>query len=223
MSAWRVVGTTCAVLVAGGALAACGGSGAPRTVATPAPVVESAPASLSPACSRLARRGRRSLVRCPSVLPPGTFAAPRAYDVTRCSYLLDLEPRSGADDEGSHVLVGGRCGPWPLGLHEGGWPVDPALRHDLRLVGRRPLRPGGGGGETVRLRALRRTTVRSAAALLVRSPPHPTGGIHGDHVGLLWNEGGAGYVVSVHVPAAASPGALLPVLRTVASTMLPVG
>ncbi len=55
----------------------------------------------------------------------------------------------------------------------------------------------------VGLRVLRATRVRSAPALVLRNPPYPVGGIHGGHVTVIWNAGGAGYAVSGH-PAMSS-------------------
>jgi hypothetical protein len=32
----------------------------------------------------------------------------------------------------------------------------------------------------------------------MQAPPHPHGGIHGDHAIVMWNENGHGYLVSTH-------------------------
>lgn len=50
---------------------------------------------------------------------------------------------------------------------------------------------------------LRRARIGSASGLLSRNPPYPVGGIHGGHISIVWNAGGAGYVVTRH--AVASP------------------
>jgi len=42
---------------------------------------------------------------------------------------------------------------------------------------------------------------------VLRNPPYPAGGIHGGHVSVVWNAGGAGYVVSGHAWGAGARGA----------------
>lgn len=50
---------------------------------------------------------------------------------------------------------------------------------------------------------LRRARIGSASGLVLRNPPHPVGGIHGGHISIVWDAGGARYVVTRH--AVASP------------------
>jgi hypothetical protein len=44
-------------------------------------------------------------------------------------------------------------------------------------------------------------------ALLLRNPPYPAGGIHGGHLTVLFNAGGAGYAVTGHPVGAGRAGA----------------
>ncbi|HEX2161459.1 MAG TPA: hypothetical protein VHF88_06525 [Thermoleophilaceae bacterium] len=42
------------------------------------------------------------------------------------------------------------------------------------------------------------TRVHGRRAAIMKAPPYPKGGIHGDHAIVMWNEGGHGYLVSAH-------------------------
>ena len=58
-----------------------------------------------------------------------------------------------------------------------------------------------GGGTYVRqlpARPIGSARVRDAPATVLQAPPFPRGGLHGGHVVVLWNEGGHGYLASVH-------------------------
>ena len=147
-------------------------------------------------------------VLCPTRLPLGGFESPRDYGDAPCTYLLNLEPRGMLRRAGAvfHLLVGGTCRPWSLRTRAGRWPADRAAVGgglDLRLVGTTSLVPGQteADRERVALRVLQRARVGSAPALVLRNPPYPVGGIHGGHVSVIWNAGGAGYVVSGHAVA----------------------
>jgi hypothetical protein len=41
-------------------------------------------------------------------------------------------------------------------------------------------------------------SVHGSPALLLREPAYPQGGLQGGRVVVLWNQGGHGYLVSVH-------------------------
>ena len=158
-----------------------------------------ATASVPRFCARAARRADRVAVRCPTVLPNGGFDVPRNYGSGRCQWLGNLEPKSLEGRRSRaifHVLIGGRCGPWDLRTGAGRrWPRTLPSADVLRLIG-----PREQGLES--LRALRRIRIGKRPALLVRAAPYPAGGIHGDHVGVLFEAGSDGYLVTGH----ASPG-----------------
>jgi hypothetical protein len=59
-------------------------------------------------------------------------------------------------------------------------------------------RSGGAFVQHLPARRIAAARVHGAAATVLQEPPYPKGGIHGDHVLVLWNEGGHGYMVSVH-------------------------
>ena len=147
-------------------------------------------------------------VLCPTRLPLGGFESPRDYGEPPCSYLIDLEPRGMLKRPGTvfHLLFGGTCEPWNLDISNGRWPADLSLMgDDLRLIGTMNVTPGQtrADGRRVRLRVLRRARIGSSSALVLRNPPYPVGGIHGGHSSVMWNAGGAGYVVSGHAVASA--------------------
>jgi hypothetical protein len=119
-----------------------------------------------------------------------------------------------------HVLFGGTCRRWDLRARGDRWPATLTAGddgEDLRLIGTTTLVPGESEAARtrVRLRVLRHARVGSAAALVLRNPPYPVGGINGGHVSVVWNAGSAGYVVTGHAvasrehpDAAAGPRAL---------------
>ena len=59
-------------------------------------------------------------------------------------------------------------------------------------------RSGGTFVQQLPARRIATARVHGTPATVLREPPYPTGGIHGDHVLVLWNERGHGYLVSVH-------------------------
>ena len=58
------------------------------------------------------------------------------------------------------------------------------------------------------------STVAGHRALVLDMPPFPVGGAHGGHVLVVWNQGTASYVVSVHFTG--SDTTHTPVMRTAA-------
>ena len=190
--------------LAGAGVWGCGGD-------EPSPVPERPPADTRAAtpqftagCAREAGRVAVAVL-CPARLPDSGYEAARGFGDPPCAYLVNLEPRRMSKRAGAvfHLLIGGRCRPWDLRARGGSWPAErpPAGTGDgLRLVGTEMLRPGESWADERRvgLRVLRRDRVGSSPALVLRNPPYPTGGIHGGHVSVVWNAGGAGYVVSGH-------------------------
>ena len=193
------------VLTAIAMLAGCGGA----EPDTPTADTRAASAVFTRECVREA--GTVTIaVLCPTRLPTGGFETPRNYGDAPRSYLLNLEPSGFRNRAGAifHLLVGGTSRPWDLRTRGGRWPANvsaPRSGEDLRLVGTRDLIPGQSEADRKRvsLRVLRSARVGAAPALVLRNPPYPTGGIHGGHVSVVWNIGGAGYVVTGH--AVASP------------------
>jgi hypothetical protein len=126
-------------------------------------------------------------------------------------YLLDV--LNVVDDHRAHVfhvLIGGQQHPFGSRWRA----IDPGLRITTKLV-RVPIR---GGGTFVQERPAQRigtTRINGAAALLLREPPYPEGGIHGGHILILWNHAGHGYLASVH-GIGMTPSALIQIVITLA-------
>lgn len=83
-----------------------------------------------------------------------------------------------------------------------------------------PERGGGTFVQQLPARRIATARVHGARAAVLREPPYPTGGIHGDHVLVLWNEGGHGYMVSVHGERLSRP-ALVSVVLAMARSARP--
>jgi hypothetical protein len=153
-------------------------------------------------------------VLCPPSLPGGGWTVEhRTLRQGRCEYLIDLirAARTGP----YHALIGGRCGAFPLRVVDGEWPAAARLPRDLGLVGSLPLEPGQRVAPPVRLRVLRRVEVDGEPGLLVRAREFPAGGVHGGHVGVVWNRGGSGYTLTIH---RARPVAVLRAARAISSS-----
>jgi hypothetical protein len=176
-----------------------GGCGEDEQTATrdpAAPSLRPAPAAVARACQQATGRAAFPVV-CPSQWPPhGGAGQPklRSFGRTADAYLLDAS--NGFSRRKTHVfhlLVGGQRRPF------GRWPSG--VDSDLRVTTHKVVIPERGGGTFVQHLPARRIAtarVHGAPATVLREPPFPTGGIHGDHVLVLWNEGGHGYMVSVH-------------------------
>ena len=184
-------------------LAGCGAS-EPGPREPSAPDTRAASSGFAQQCSEQA--GFASVaVLCPARLPLGGFESPRGYGDAPCTYLIDLEPRGVARRPGTvdHMLFGGTCRPWDMRPRHGRWPATSAPARagvDLRLIGSTSLIPGQTEADRKRvgLRVLRRARIGSDPALVLRNPPYPVGGIHGGHISVVWNAGGAGYAVTGH-------------------------
>lgn len=226
-----MVGVRVAVLVAVLVIAGCGSTVTPQPGRPSPPTTRPAGDAFELACAR-AVKSVSIAVLCPAQLPLGGFKAPRDYGDAPCTYLVNLEPRVLHTRAGGvfHLLFGATCRLWTLSTRDGRWPVDPGTVHadgDLRLVGATSLEPGDTEADRKRvgLRVLARVPIRSTTALVLRNPPYPVGGIHGGHVTVIWNEGGAGLVVTGHAVASrtrpdGSPG--LQALRRATRTLLRV-
>lgn len=197
------------VLVGAAAVAGCGGSDGtgPRSsvgVAEPPPRnngLEPAPPNVAHRCSALAP-ARGVPVLCPTLLPKGRWVVRhRSLRGGPDEYLLDIETEPPGWGGAFHLLAGGRTGRFSLSTTpSGGWPRDTRLRRDLGLVGAKPLRPGQPAAQAKRVRPerLRRASVAGHDALLLRVRHYPDGGVHGGHLAVVWNVGGAGYTVTLH-------------------------
>lgn len=166
----------------------------------PALVLQPTPTAIATACRELAS-SRDLAVLCPTGLPHGRWRVNhRTLREGRCAYLLDLTTRPFGRNIPFHAFAGGRCGPWPLTTRRS-WPARGTLPDDLGLVGARPLEPGQPSTATaraVRAHVLRRVAVDGHHGLLLREAAYPNGGVHGGHLAVIWNQGGNGYVLSLH-------------------------
>lgn len=109
------------------------------------------------------------------------------------AYLLEAQVGFGSRSPVFHVLFGGQRRPFPPGFEGGG--------KLLRVTTQRETTPVQGGGTFVVSSPTRRvgtTRVHGEPAGVMKAPPYPKGGIHGDHAVVMWNEGGHGYLVSTH-------------------------
>lgn len=213
----------------------CGGDSASAPVPPADPLraaqesgdVMRAPTALGRACDQIRRRVD-VMVRCPRVLPAngGGYERPRTYDVTRCTYLVNLEPRGASRRPGTpfHVLFGSRCEPFDLSVRTDRWPARREPDDDLRLVGMQMLEPGEdfADAKPTRLAVLGETTVVGQPALVLRPAPYPEGGIHGGHLALVWNSASAGHTITMHLAGTDEPKAspkAVQTLRAVAMSM----
>lgn len=156
------------------------------------------PSAVLRACRALVSR-RRVRVRCPARLPDSGWAVTERTLVNdRCAYLLNL---AGAPVDSTapafHLLLGGRCGQFSLSERAGRWQPRPhsSTGQDLGLL---PCRAPSDDAACRPPRMLAHATVDGHRALLLEVAPFPAGGVHGGHLVALWNQGAAGYLVSMH-------------------------
>ena len=118
----------------------------------------------------------------------------------RQHYLTNFDTRPHGSGDPFHVLAGGRRGRFSLDVKAGKWPAEQDTPRDLSLIGATALKPGQGWEDQQRvpLTLLRRATVGGQPALLLRASQYPTGGVHGGHLAVVWNQGGNGYALSMH-------------------------
>jgi hypothetical protein len=192
---WRAALAVLIALAAGGC--GSGGDDAPREE-RPAATGPRIPAAMAATCEKIAGDSEIPVL-CP---PPGESGGPleivhEDLDPEPCGYLVNLEaPVAERDGPGpSHAVIGGACLPLPVDVPAGRpWPPEPP---SLRLVANPPLESGRQPRIT-RPDVLRPVEVRGQPGLLMQSKPGTEGGFHGSHYELVWNEGGAGYTVSLH-------------------------
>jgi len=116
------------------------------------------------------------------------------------AYLLEAQTGFGSRSPVFHVLFGGQRKPFPPGFEGGGRQLRVTTR---RVVTPYYASPRGGRvlGTSVVERPARRvatTRIHGQPAAILKAPPYPQGGIHGDHAIVMWNENGHGYLVSTH-------------------------
>jgi hypothetical protein len=167
----------------------------------PADVADSVSTSqteIASACRELAQTSRTTIL-CPTWLPT-TVDVQRSIPQA-CSYFIEALAKGYTGQEALpfHFIVAGRCRPFSLAVRpDGRWPVRPNKRDYLSLVGERSLRPGASSAPLELPLVIGQETVDGKPALLCRIAPYPNGGLHGGHYALIWNDGGDGYVVSMH-------------------------
>jgi hypothetical protein len=148
---------------------------------------------------RTCRRAR--LTRCPARWPMRPGSRPHGgRDLARGPGALLSFADVRVEGEGGHLLLGERAARYDLRGRAG----EPFVRRGpdpLQVPSRLRTQDVPGGGRYVvesPARILRRALVRGHPALVLAAPPYPPGGIHGDHVIVIWNERGRGHLVSLH-------------------------
>jgi hypothetical protein len=117
-----------------------------------------------------------------------------AFDVAKDAYLLNAF--NGLGDRSAHIfhlLLGGQARPFGAAYES----LDPLLRVTTRYV-RIPMLRGGSFVQQRPATRIAGAIVHDSHAAVLREPPYPQGGLHGDHVIVLWDQSGHGYLVSVH-------------------------
>jgi hypothetical protein len=159
-----------------------------------------APAGVVAGC-REAAQDAAFEVQCPAGWPTGGERTRlRSFGEGTDAYLLEAQTGFGARSPVFHVLIGGQRKPFRAGFEGDG--------RDLRVTTRTvdtPVTKGPGREPTGELFAVERPTRRlryvdvgGERGALLKAPPYPTGGIHGGHAIVMWNEDGHGYLVSTH-------------------------
>jgi hypothetical protein len=176
-------------------LAGCGGSQPAERAAALPPV----PAGVTDGC-----REATAVAMFPVLCPTGWPDAARPSRVRlnlmggETAYLLEAQTGFGPHSPVFHVLFGGQTRPFRAGFEGDG--------RSLRITTRRVTTPVHKGGVSTGkifvvsspTRRVGMTRVHGRPAAIMKAPPYPTGGIHGDHAIVMWNERGHGYLVSTH-------------------------
>jgi hypothetical protein len=164
-------------------LVGCGGDDEPTRKSGSGPRLPAAPRAIADACAEAAASAAFPVL-CPRRWPspggrgtarPGPKA--RLFEKAAGVYLVDVE--NGFRRRGGyvfHVLVGGQS----------------------RAFGRRLARADSDLRLVLPARTIRSARVHGTRATVLEEPRYPAGGLHGGHVVVLWNEGGHGYLASVH-------------------------
>jgi hypothetical protein len=113
------------------------------------------------------------------------------------------DPAFGAPD-GGHLIIGGQKPPLSLAGNAGEtWPRPgeprPLPLLDLPRLRTTPNGTPGGYVAEVPPTIVERASVGGRPALVLTSAPYPESGLHGDHVLVLFNVGGHGAFVSLHL------------------------
>jgi len=183
------------------ALTLCAGCGDDPERASRGSSLPPAPDGVADGCREAADVAAFPVV-CPTEWPdtgrPSTVRL-RLYG-SDVAYLLEAQSGFGNRSPVFHVLFGGQRKPFPAGFEGGGKQLRVTTR---RVVTPYYASPRGGRvlGTSVVERPTRRvgtTRVHGQVAAIMKAPPYPQGGIHGDHSIVMWNENGHGYLVSTH-------------------------
>jgi hypothetical protein len=147
------------------------------------------------------------LVLCPRrypLTPQSTVTVTATQFRAPSFYWIETNDAAGfpADDEG-HLIFGGQRPSFSLrGAVGQSWPRpgEPPSVEQLGIPRLRTI-PMQGGGTFVQQRpplVVAHVSVRTHPGLVLLAPPYPVGGIMGGHLIVIWNEGGHGYLVSLH-------------------------
>jgi hypothetical protein len=169
------------------------------------------PRALAATCTRLAAESRLPVLCPPPAARDPSGPRDRRLEVVHedldpdpCAYVVNVQQPDHdlAGARPAHVVLGGSCAGLPLGRPGTRWAVDPLA--SLRAVATPPLQSGQTPDQVTLRRpvVLRRLRVRGQPGMLLQFDARPPGGLHGGHVGLAWNEGGHGYLLSVHYATA---------------------
>jgi hypothetical protein len=169
------------------------------------------PLTLGPRPAAVTRACRRVLLtRCPSRWPLRPGSRPHGgRDYARGPASLLSFSDFAIEGEGGHVMIGEHPRTYDLrgrpgeAFRRGG--RDP-LRIPSRLRWSAPDPSGRRYALESPARILRVAAVRAHRALVLRAPPYPRGGLHGDHAIVVWNEAGRGHLVSIHDKDRLDPG-----------------
>jgi hypothetical protein len=120
-------------------------------------------------------------------------------------YLVTFNDSAFATEDVAHVFLGGQPGALSLrGRPRQAWPRPGERKPDKEMripAGFRNGRiPGDGSVPThLRARVVRGAEVGGVPALVLRVPwAYPRGGVHSEHLIVIWNAEDHGYLVSVH-------------------------
>lgn len=193
--AWRLAATATVALAL---LAGCSDESERTANGSPLPP---APGGVAEGC-REAADVATFPVACPTEWPDARRPAKVSLRLfgSDVAYVLEAQTGFGSRSPVFHVLLGGQEKPFPAGFEGGGKQLRVTTR---RVVTPYYASPRGGRvlGTSVVERPARRvgtTRIHGQPAGILRAPPYPQGGIHGDHSIVMWNENGHGYLVSTH-------------------------
>ena len=160
-----------------------------------------APPGVAEGCQEAANAASLEVL-CPSDWPAAkrpTKLNLRLYG-SDVAYLLEAQSGFGSRSPVFHVLFGGQKKPFPQGFEGSGRLLRVTTRRRVVPFYASPRRGRVRGHSVVELptRLVRMTRVHGRPAAIMKAPPYPRGGIHGDHSIVMWNEDGHGYLVSTH-------------------------